>query len=230
MIAKFKEKERAVALRKDGFTYGEILKRVSVSKSTLSLWLHDVGLARKQKQQMTERKRAAQLRGGAARKSERQIREKNIRSMSKAEIGKLSRRDLWLIGTALYWAEGTKQKQHNVSQGLALINDDCRLLRIFILWTRLIGIPRSRLVFEMYIHDNSRNRRVEVVKYWTKKLGVPKSTPINVYFKRHHTTGYRRKLSVDYFGSLRIKVRASTDLNRKITGWVEGIVEHCQIV
>ncbi len=38
------EKEKAIALRKQGKTYSEILAKIPVAKSTLSLWLHDVGL------------------------------------------------------------------------------------------------------------------------------------------------------------------------------------------
>ena len=37
-----KEKRRAIQLRKQGQTYGEIVKQIKVAKSTLSLWLREV--------------------------------------------------------------------------------------------------------------------------------------------------------------------------------------------
>jgi intein-encoded DNA endonuclease-like protein len=37
MLAKFKEKEVAIELRKQGYSYSEILKKIPVAKSTLSL-------------------------------------------------------------------------------------------------------------------------------------------------------------------------------------------------
>jgi len=49
MIFKFKEKEKAIKLRKRGFSYSEILREIPVAKSTLSLWLRSVGLAKKQR-------------------------------------------------------------------------------------------------------------------------------------------------------------------------------------
>lgn len=55
MIFKSKLKEKAVALRKEGKVYSEILKEVPVAKSTLSLWLRDVGLAKAQKQRITQK-------------------------------------------------------------------------------------------------------------------------------------------------------------------------------
>ena len=50
MLAKIEEKQKAIALRKRGYSYSEILAEVPVAKSTLSLWLRSVGLAKKQKQ------------------------------------------------------------------------------------------------------------------------------------------------------------------------------------
>mgnify|MGYP000140241659 CR=1 FL=1 len=37
------EKEKAITMRKEGKTYSQILAVVPVAKSTLSLWLQDVG-------------------------------------------------------------------------------------------------------------------------------------------------------------------------------------------
>ena len=43
------EKETAVALRKKGLSYNEILKRIPVAKSSLSLWLRDLPLTKDEK-------------------------------------------------------------------------------------------------------------------------------------------------------------------------------------
>lgn len=71
MVHKKNEKEIAISLRKQGKTYGEILKVVKVAKSTLSLWLRSVGLAKEQYQTLTEKKRAAQKRGAEDRRTHR---------------------------------------------------------------------------------------------------------------------------------------------------------------
>ncbi len=46
---KLKEKKKARKLRKKGKSYSEILKKVKVSKSTLSVWLRDIKLTAEQK-------------------------------------------------------------------------------------------------------------------------------------------------------------------------------------
>ena len=47
MQPKTAEKARAIQLRKQGKTYSEIMKEAPVAKATISLWLHDVQLAKK---------------------------------------------------------------------------------------------------------------------------------------------------------------------------------------
>lgn len=157
MIPKNALKQKAIALRKEGKTYGEIFEVIPVAKSTLSLWLQGVGLAKKQFQTLTDKKRLAQLRGGAARKLERVTREGKIHTQARSEISPLSTRDIWLFGIALYWAEGSKQKVHNVSQGLQLINDDYRLIGVYLKWLQNIGVPIQFLLFDLYLHETSRN-------------------------------------------------------------------------
>jgi transposase len=66
MAVKVKEKEIAIELRRQGYSYSEILKRVPVAKSTLSLWLRSLGLAKQQKQRLTEKRLAALKRGWEA--------------------------------------------------------------------------------------------------------------------------------------------------------------------
>jgi hypothetical protein len=230
MVAKIEEMNEAIRLRREGMTYSEILNKVSVSKSTLSLWLRTVELSKSQKQTFTAKKRAAARRGGETRHAMRIRDATQIEQEALKEVGALSQREKWLLGVALYWGEGTKQKPHNVSQGVELINDDYRLIKFFLGWLSLIGVASRDLIFELYIHETSRVRKEEVVKYWAHKLSLQEVIKVNVYYKRHRTKGFRRKLPSEYFGSMRVKVRSSTRLNRRIHGWTEGVVENCPIV
>jgi len=57
------QKELAISLRQGGRSYSEILQKVSVAKSTLSLWLREVGLSKKQHQRLTQKRLKAAQRG-----------------------------------------------------------------------------------------------------------------------------------------------------------------------
>jgi hypothetical protein len=63
MILYLLEKEKAIDLRKKGLSYNEILKKVPVAKSTLSLWFRDIGLAVRQRQRLTAKKSCAKKSG-----------------------------------------------------------------------------------------------------------------------------------------------------------------------
>ena len=100
------EKQKAIKLRKSGKTYSEILAEVPVAKSTLSEWLKSVQLAKPQKQRITKKRRMAALRGAQSRRQTRVSEVKALERDGLVEVGAISARELWLIGVALYWAEG----------------------------------------------------------------------------------------------------------------------------
>lgn len=102
MQTKFKEKEKAIQLRRDGLSYREILEQIPVAKSSLSLWLRSVKLAKRQKQRLTAKRLAAVFKGGAAKKQKRIALTKEIKGQARKEIGKLTKRELFLIGVCLY--------------------------------------------------------------------------------------------------------------------------------
>jgi len=65
------EKCKAIALRRQGLSYREVLAQVPVAKSALSLWLRELLLSKRQKQRLTEKKKASLQRGWAARRKQR---------------------------------------------------------------------------------------------------------------------------------------------------------------
>src|SRR3989344_7141328 len=103
MAIKESEKTKAIELRKKGFSYVEILKSVPVAKSTLSLWLRSVGLSKKQKQRLTEKKLSSMQRGWTKWRNQRIDLTEKIKKSARRDVRKISERELWLIGIALYW-------------------------------------------------------------------------------------------------------------------------------
>lgn len=226
MIRKIVEKEKAITLRKTGKTYTEILRIVPVAKSTLAIWLKDAKLSIPEKQKFTEAKRLASLRGGQAKKKQRIERQQDIISKSKSEINNLSKRDLFLIGVALYWAEGSKEKDYSPGSPLRFANSDPYMIKLFLNWLKEVGVTKERISFDIYLHDNNKYRASEVIKYWSRCTNFPKKF-FRVYFKKNIPNTKRKNIYPDaYFGLVRIYVKESSDLVRKISGWVEGIIEH----
>ena len=219
MIKKDKEKTRAISLRKKGLSYNEILREVPVAKSTLSVWLKNIGIAKPQKQKL------AQQKAQEACRQSRISRETLLVGAAKQEIGKISKRELWLIGIILYWAEGSKQKAHNVSQRVSFGNSDPDMIKLFIRWAKEINRCKSDdFVYSLYIHETSNTKRARI--FWEKTVNGKISW---TYLKKHNPKSRRRNTQDNYHGLLRVDIRRSTDLNRIIRGWSQGIFENFKI-
>ena len=230
-MAKTKEKLKAIKLRKQGLSYGEILKQISVAKSTLSLWLRSVGLAKRQKQRLTEKRLAAALKGAQTKKKQRLFITEEIKSKARNEIKKVSRRELWLIGTAFYWAEGSKQKEHNVSQKVKFSNSDQGAIKIFLKWLQdICKIPKKNIYFRISLHDSAINRLSKIQKYWSEVTKFRINNFQKIDWKKHNPKTKRKNVENKYFGLLNVCVKKSTNLNRRITGWIEGVCKYCGVV
>ena len=98
------------------------------------------------------------------------------------------------------------------------------MIRIYLRWLKeCLGVSGDRLVFEIYIHRTYKRSKEDLKLHWSTLTGIPISNFEKVYFKKNKVLSYRKNRGSEYGGVLRIKVRKSTDLNRKITGWVQGI-------
>jgi hypothetical protein len=219
-------KEKAVKLRKQGFSYSEIREKVPVSKSTLSLWLRDITLTPKQKERLNLKMVANQHIGAQANKQKRINRTSVIMDKAKSEIKEIAERERWLMGIMLYWAEGSKQRPHNIGQRVSFNNSDPRMIKFYLSWLRKsLKITDDLFDFEIYIHENIRHKERKVIDYWSKVTGFSEDRFKKIYYKTDKKRKYRKNQGKNYYGLLRIYVRKSTDLNRKIAGWIIGISE-----
>lgn len=222
-MRKTEEYQRAISMRKAGKSYREILEVLPVAKSTLSLWLRSIGLANAQKQRLTQ-KRLNAIRRAAKQKTQRRLDESALLVQKGVhDVGCLSVREYWLIGTALYWAEGSKQHAHSPSVGVIFANSDVTMHRFFINWLAQMGISNDQLRFELFVHTSRANNVDAYKRWWSKQLRISLTKFDTVYFKKGNTKTKRHNVSDLYHGLLRIRVTASVSFNRKIQGWIEGI-------
>lgn len=218
-------RSRAIALRKEGHTYSEIIKVTRVAKSTLSIWLRDVGIAKEQQQTYSEKKRLAGLRGAKARKSQRIDLTKKIHQRESRKILSINDKELWYMGTILYWAEGSKEKVNRPGTGVELINSDPYVIKLFIKWlVEVCKVEIADLVFNIYIHESKKDIIEKVINYWSNITDFDKRNFAKIYFKKNIIKTVRKSEdNIDYRGILKIKVKASSELNRRIAGWITGI-------
>ena len=221
-------KKRALNLRKLGKTYSEILREVPVAKSTLSLWLLQIGLSKKQKQNISVKRLEAQRKGANAVKQKRLREVEEQRVLGVKDIGRISERELFLIGIAIYWAEGAKQKEGvSVSQPVDFSNSDPNMVKIFIKWLKeSCHINNEAIYYALCIHRSKSLDILKEINWWKSFLGMESNVIIKIKYKKDNF-GTRRHF-MNYHGQFIVKVRESTKLNRRISGWIAGI--NCGVV
>ena len=229
MRAKTAERAQAIALRKRGLSYSEIQAQVPVSQASLSLWLRHVVLDEIQRDRLSTLKSQGQSKGAEVKRRSRIERVSRIGATAIDEAERfLSRGEVqWVLGTALYWAEGTKPKEWNPSQRVSFTNMDPAMLLSFRHWAlRYCGVNQTDLSYDLYIHpsgDVAASRR-----FWGDVLDIADSD-LTVYLKAHNPHPRRKNIGSNYHGTIRIRIRRSNDLNHRIAAWIRCVAIRCGV-
>lgn len=134
-MAKSQLRLKARELRRKGFSQKDIAKHLKISRSSASFWTREIILTADQ----TERLKRSELKGKELGrfKSARIKREKrllyvdNLKKLGRLLISKINTQELFIAGTALYWAEGGKSDRN---RRVEFCNSDPRMIKFLILW------------------------------------------------------------------------------------------------
>lgn len=228
-MAKFKEKILARKLRKQGKSIKNIAKIINVSKSSVSRWCNDILLSSLQKENLSKINLQKIKKGfniaNENRKKERINRINFYKKIGIEKVGKLSSKELFLVGSALYWAEGDKKQRRVV-----FINSDPEMILIFIQWLNIcLNIPKERLYCRVEINQTHQKRFSDIQNYWAKLINIPLSQFRLPSFKKSKTNKvYQNKQN--YYGSLQITVSKGTNLNYEILGYIKGLANSFNMV
>jgi len=219
MKALVQEKEKAIAMRKNGYSYNEILSVVPVAKSSLSLWLKDLPLTKDEKKVLKKRTDSNISHGRIKAASELRKRclerEQEYLSEATTEFNKYCKNPLFHVGIALYWAEGAKR-----SNMFQFMNSDEKMNDLLLRWIETFTeYKRSDLGYRLYLHHPFIHDNWEV--WWQKKLNVPEGAFKKTVIK---PTQLGIKKRPNYKGCLRIEVPRSTKLLIKMKFWINMMV------
>jgi len=212
----------AKRLRSNGKSIKYIAKKLGVSVGSVSSWCRDVQLSPDQKKTLDTNARNPYYagRGIYLKKLMKRTDLKIVRlkQMGIKAVGKLSKRELFLAGISLYWAEGFKKDSQ---VGLASL--DPTMIQFFMSWLKVcFGYENKDLVFRVTANISHQHRIKEIEKYWSEKLDIS----IDQFRKPFFQDVKWKKIYEnpnEYYGVLRVKVRKSKDFLRKIYGYIEGL-------
>lgn len=222
-MAKFKEKEKAILIRKQGVSISDIAAKLNVSKSTVSMWCRDIVLTKDAITNISTRSDSkstkALLNYTESLRIKRQENTEISKEKGKNKLGLLSPRDIYCIGIGLYWGEGYKRG----SQEFGFTNSDPGMIKFYVKWLKIVfGVDKDDLILRVSINELHRSRIQLVESYWSKLLSIPlssftKPSLIKTQSKKIYSN------SETHFGTLRIKVRRGTNMRREVIGALEAL-------
>ncbi|MET9892264.1 hypothetical protein ABZZ47_18930 [Streptomyces sp. NPDC006465] len=214
-------RDKARALRLQGWTYDRIQLELGCSKSSVSLWVRDLPRPERKKREREEASAIAR-RGWEATLRLREEERERTKKAATDSIGTMTDRELFFAGVALYWAEGSKDKPYDRRETVTFVNSDPGVIQLYLAWLALLGIESERLKYRVMIHMTADTEAAE--RYWADLAGVDASTFQKTTIKKHHPKTVRKNVGENYRGCLVVRVSRSADLYRRIEGWWYGIV------
>lgn len=218
-------KNTAITLRKQGFSYSEIMKSLPIPKATLSYWFKKVKLSPEQVKRL-EQKRAEAARTGTE-KRKLQVAEaiEKIKKDSAEDIKKLSAKELWLMGIVLYWRERLAgDNDADLRKGVRFTSSDPYLVKLFLKWLKEVGgLANHEIDFDIFLGNDKKNLAGQAASYWSQITDFPQTQFCHIYFQKTKLKKKKLVRSRTQFGLLRTRVKASSMLARQIAGWVQGL-------
>lgn len=216
--AKDELRVRARDLRSQGGRVQEIAAELGVSKSSVSLWVRDLPAPAPRS---VEHVRMMSERRWAPVRRRRNIERLVTKARASASVGRVTERELYLIGVALYWAEGAKDKPYSRRERVTFCNSDPTMVTTFLSWLLLMGVESDRLRFRLQIHETADAKAA--MHYWSDVVGHPLTSFTATSLKRHDPRTNRLHRGESYQGCLTVHVLRSADLYRQLEGAWFGV-------
>jgi len=221
-MAKVKEKQLALKLRRQGKSIKDIAAKVGVSKGSVSAWCQEVVLTQKQSALLKKKQIAAGDKGriiGAEMNKKKRLDAIHIHAVAgKEKIGVLSKRDLLMLGIGLYWGEGVKSRNGTAS----LVNSDPEILLLGKHWfQQCLNVKNIEFNPYVYISETHKSRETEILKYWSEYLDIPKNQFNKIIFLKNRPKKIYENHD-SYYGVTSLRIRKGTDMKYRILGLING--------
>lgn len=186
-------------LRKSGHSINELVRLLSIPKTTVWHHVHDIKLAPEQ------RKRIHAKQGGSASRKARNI--ETAHAHAQNLLGGLSR-ELVVAAAMLYWAEGSK----GVCE---FINSDGKMLQMYLKTLReILKVPEEQIKPTMRIFTGMDEKAS--LDYWSRVTSIPK----NKFLVRLNDGGTRSRTQ---YGLCRITVLRGQYFLKLFNALIEGV-------
>lgn len=192
-MARIKDRQKAIELRKQGKTYSEIRRKLRIPKSTLSNWLSKYPLTREQlellEKTIKRNKDLAVERCRLTKQKKREMRLKRLYQEGRKRLLPLPKGQFYLSGLLLYWGEGSK----SLRSAISLNNTDPKVVKFYLYWlTKALKIPKNKI--KVYVHLYSDMDIQKSLEFWSKELKISLNQFNKPYIKKS------KRVDIDHKG------------------------------
>lgn len=207
------KKQMVTSLRLQGFSLGAIAKEMNISKSTVSLWCCNISVPKKIMYSLivSGRKRAIETK-----RLKSLLQKKLLAKKAKIDVKNLTYRDFFILGIALYWAEGAKPHKH-----LSLTNMDAILIKAFLYFCqKYFDLSRFDFRYRIQINSEKLGDYKGILQYWCDVLQIyPYCFTKPSIIKTKAVVSHGKK----YNGVLRVTAKKSTKNNFIILSLIDRL-------
>lgn len=220
-------KEKSIELRKEGYSYSYIQKQTGVSKSTLSGWLSD--LPYKPNKETLNKIIKARLLANEAQRSKKRKSILDAKELAIKDIGKFTKRDLFMLGIGIYVGEGSKS-----IDSIRITNSDSRIIKTAIFWfKKCFQLQNSN--FSIRIHLYPDTDQDKAISFWSKETGLSNksflSTVVDI-----RTDKKKKNYGKLPYGTAHLSIKGSIDKKlgsfffRRIMSLIDIVYEKAGVV
>jgi hypothetical protein len=216
-----KIKQKVINLRKQGYSYNYISKHTSITKSTISDWLHNVPFSPNNYTIKTIGN--ARIAAGVYKHQIKVSSLKKADAQAKKDIDLISKRDIMMLGLGIYIGEGGK------TAGITrIINSDPKIIKFSIKWLKIsFGVGIKNIRVRLFLYPDSDEKKS--IKFWSNNTKIPE----NQFYKPTIDKRTNKKSSNNGklpFGTAHMSVIGSEEkkfgvyLHRLIMAWINQIL------
>jgi len=212
-------KEKAIKLRKKGYSYNMISEKLEISKSTLGCWFKEMPFT--PNKYVIERIKKGPFKSGQIKHNQRVENIAEIKRLAREELGTITKRDLWILGLGLYIGEGSK-----AYETVQIINSDPGIIKLAIKWFKdICGLTDDHITIVMHLYPDNDERKC--IDYWRKITRLPAKQFRKTQIDKRINKSNNKKRKLPY-GTVLLSIISNgnpnfgVNLHRRIIGWIEN--------
>jgi len=223
-MSKYEKRIIARKKRREGISIIKIAHDLHVSKSTVSVWCNDIILTEKQFEKLRKNKGISWTTGqriGAETNKKKKLNSIIVADIyGKKLIKNISKKELLLIATALYWSEGSKS---DTTSRWMFVNSDPQMILIMKKFLVLVmDINPDNIACGIQINKVHEPRIKLVLNFWKNLLKLKDNQIRKPYFVNTKVNKVYENYN-DYFGVCRLFVLKSKKLRYRMLGLIKAM-------